>query len=124
MKIIINEKNIDRIEAAIKEAEGRATCRTITAREVLRTAEEITRKLGISKKNLVGVKAEVDSNAQKLPNAYKWNAESTHFSIEAVASGWALTGIWRDDLWQRNNTVRIVLTETAEQAILAKYKGF
>ncbi len=39
--IIINDKNMDRISAAIAEAEGKATARTIDVKDIVRACETI-----------------------------------------------------------------------------------
>lgn len=118
MKIIVNEKNKNRIEDAIRKAEGKSTSRTISADKIINAVEKINNKLGISKQDLIGVKAEVDLNAQKLPSAYKWTAMSTHFTIEGCASGWALINVKRAYLWQRKDEVIINLTDKAKDAIV------
>ena len=110
-----------KLSDAIAEAEGRATVRTITAREVIEAVSEIDRKLNITKKAKEGVMAWIDPNAQKFPNAYKWTPVSTHVKLE-FRGGWKVTRIERS----RCDKTRCILTLTpdAEQAILDNYRRF
>lgn len=120
MKIIIKESNLDRIAAEIKEAEGRATARTITAREILTAAESVTRHLNIPKKAMVGVAASVDLCAQDFPRAYKYTPESTHFCMVYTPSGWALVGVGRSNTRSKNHAVEFKFTDAAREAIIAR----
>jgi hypothetical protein len=118
MKIIIKEANLDKLTAAIKAAEGRATARTITAKDIISAAEKVTRHLSIPKKTMIGVTADVDINAQDFPSAYKYTPESTQFSMVYCASGWAMDGICRGITRRANRAVDIQLTEAAKEAVL------
>ena len=120
MKIIVKEANADRINAAIKEAEGRATARTITAMDVNSAAEKITRRLNISKTALKGVSAHVDPWAQDFPRAYKYTPESTQFDLIYTGSGWALVNVDRDRTHGARNAAQIRLTDAARAAVLDK----
>jgi hypothetical protein len=120
MKIIVKEANADRINAAIKEAEGRATARTITAKDVISAAEKITRRLDISKTALKGVSAHVDAWAQDFPRAYKYTPESTQFDLIHTGSGWALVNVDRDRTHGARDAAQIRLTDAARAAVLDK----
>jgi hypothetical protein len=119
MKIIIKEANQEKINAAIREAEGRATARTITAQDIISAAEKVTKHLGIPMKAMIDVVAHVDINAQDFPRAYKYVPESTQFRMIRTASGWALTDIYRDRTHRSGHAAEIRLTETAKEAVLA-----
>lgn len=112
------------IEEAIKQAEGRATVRTITAAKLIMTLADVEDKLGISKKSLQGIKVCADLNAQKLPNAYKWRAESTHFTAEYKSGNWVITDIRRDYLSQRNTEIEIVHTDASKAALIERFTRF
>ena len=118
MKIIIKEANIEKITAAIKEAEGRASARTVTAEEIIKVAKRITRNLDITKKAMVGIRAYVDPNAQDFPSAYKYTPESTQFGMIYTSSGWAMTSISRCKTKGSRHAVALILTEEAKAAVI------
>jgi len=118
MKTIINEANKDKLTAAIKEAEGRASVRCITAEDIIMAADKITKRLGVTKKNLIGSVALVDINAQDFPNAYRYTPESTQFRMEYTASGWAVTEIMRARTHAAGHAATITLTDAAQQEII------
>ena len=124
MKIIVKESNFDKIKQAIKVAEGRATARTICASDIFTAVQYIEQYLDIPKKLLLGVKAQVDYNAQNFPNAYKYIPESTHFELERVASGWAVTAIYRGRCGGPKSTYHLKLTEEAKAAIIQRCTWF
>lgn len=118
MKIIVNEKNKEKINAAIKAAEGRATARTIKFYDIECAIERIEKKLGIPAAHMRGIRALVDVNAQKFPAAYNFTPESTHFRLERFASGWAVTDIWRGRTEGPKKTYQMILTDEAKEAII------
>lgn len=120
MKIIAKDSNKDKLEAAIRSAEGRATARTISADIIIRTAERITRYLDIPKKRMIGIIADVDYNAQDFPRAYKYTPESTRFLMEYTASGWAVYAIDRNTTRRASQAVIFTLTEEAKAEILSR----
>lgn len=124
MKILINEKNADKINAAIKEAEGRASVRTVTFTEVMKSVKHIETVLGIPKAKMVGIIADVDYHAQNFPNAYKCTPESTHFCMERTKSGWVLYSVSRETTRRMTHGYRLTLTETAKAAIIESMKEF
>lgn len=91
MKIKISEKNIEKIQAALDKANGKATQHTFDTRGVLGEIERIEAALAyLPKCEWVGVQAFCESG-QKLPNAYKYPRLITRVTIERFASGWFLT---------------------------------
>lgn len=107
---------------AIKEAEGRATARTITAEIVLKTLSEVENRLNIAKKYLKGVKVIANPNAQTFPRAYKYTAESTYFCAEHNGKAWKITNIYREEC--ENTRVNIELTDDAKAAIIRNAERF
>lgn len=114
----ISIKNIEKLTEAINAAEGRATARTITAQGITRQLEYIEKTLRIKKKDMVGIKTDVDIHAQNFPNAYKYRPESTHFRAERRSSGWYITDIYRCYTRGAGHEVKMTLTEEAEKAII------
>lgn len=119
----INMKNANAIEMltkAIKEEEGRATARTITAEEVVDELERIETRLGIAKKALNGVRVLVDMNAQSFPNAYKYTPESTHFEATFKNGSWRVTNIYRLRCCSPNKRVEVAHTEESRKAVIER----
>lgn len=102
MKIIVNEKNIEKLEKEIAKAEGRATARTITASDIKDSIKSVEKKLSTILKvsDWKGLKFDIDVNAQPFPSAYKYQPESTQFRIERFTSGWGVIAISRDNCGQ------------------------
>lgn len=116
--IIINKTNKMRIEAIITEAQGRARERLLTFADIVKATEKIEKKLGITKKSLEGTIADIDIHAQDFPRAYKYRAESTHFSAEYRGGKWRLNSVIRYYTRGRLHTYQIKLSDTAKAAIL------
>ena len=96
--IKITEANKEKIAAAIKEEEGRATARTASATDLFEAVRDVTARLdnlGVLKKNRNGMEFHVCPEAQKFPSAYKYNPEATCFWIKGTATSWVLTSINR-----------------------------
>lgn len=97
--IKITEANREKIAAAIKEAEGRATARTATAKDLFDSVKEIENRLSnlnVPKNKRKEMSFRICPEAQKFPGAYKWNPEATCFWIIGTSSGWNLILILRD----------------------------
>ena len=120
--IILKENNIEKIEQVLKEVQKRSKVRNITVDEIFKAAVYITNEIKISKKAMNGTKVYVDLNADKYPNAYKFNPESTHFTLLFDKGKWRVTNIART-LQNKSCPYRydIVLSETAKEAILNRY---
>ena len=95
-EIVIKEANKEKINNIIKEAEGKASARTIDYDYIVRAIKEIEDKFWlIHKKDMEGMIVCVDMHAQQYPKAYKHTPESTQFSIVKAESGWKLRWIER-----------------------------
>ena len=107
-EIIVAESNKDKIEAIIKEAEGKASARTIGYDDITKAIAKVEEELnGIPKKYLEDTVVECDPWAQKLPSAYKYRAESTQFVITFRKGKWRVSNIRRYYLNQCAGTCRI-----------------
>lgn len=80
---------------AIKQAQGRAQTRTITAGDIYDELMSYELRLHIPKKYMAGIRVTIDHNAQKFPNAYKYTPESTYFTAEHNGKEWIVTDIGR-----------------------------
>lgn len=120
-KIIrVNDENLEIIEKAIAEAEGKATARTISAGAIIGAAEEIEQYLAIPKKALEGTKVSVDLNAQVFPNSYtnRHTPISTHFDLVYIHREWRLDRVYRARTNSPLNKYQITLTPEGKQAVL------
>lgn len=113
----INIENRDKLETALKEAQGKATTRTIDVDRIFSVLKHVEERLGIGKTALKGTKVHF-TGAEKFAKAYRYIPESTHF--EAVHSGktWFVTSITRDTCPQRQDAVDVALSDTAKDAVL------
>lgn len=124
LNIAITEENKDKIEQAIKAAEGRATARTISYGRIVSTLETVEKTLGIAKSHMTGIKINVDYWAQQFPGAYDHIPYSTHFTATKTASGWKLTKVFRDKCRGKTQTHLVTLTKKAEEAIIKSKSKF
>jgi hypothetical protein len=122
-KLYIDEKNRDAIQAAIENAEGKATARTLTVADLeskLGSAERML--MWPSKKDLAGTRVRVHASTEKLPSAYRYRADSTQAVCEHDGKGWILVEVERDTLRQSSANkygLEIEPSEGARAHILA-----
>lgn len=122
--IIANANNVEKMNKAIADAEGRATARTISADDIMDALDAIEKRLGIPKAHMVGIRAEVDVNAQTFPNAYKYRPESTQFTAVRTASGWKVTDIYRGTTRGPSTRYVLALTDKARESIIKSMEHF
>lgn len=122
--MIVKESNKDKINAMIKEVEGRSTARTIDYRDIVFNIATIERTLGIPKKYMVGIEVNVDKHAQDFPNAYKYTPYSTQYTIKRKASGWDLISVKRNRTRRLKQEYLLQLTDTAKEAIIKTKECF
>ena len=109
----INVANIEKLTEAIAKAEGRATARTITAQDIIKTLD----KIKVPKSRLHGTKVYYDGG-QHFPNAYKYRPESTHWMAENKHGKWYVTAICRATCPNRSNSGSIEFSEEAKAWIV------
>lgn len=114
MKIIITNK--EKLNEAIREAEGKATARTIDAERIEGILNEIGE--GIAKAKLHGTKVYYDG-AEHFANSYKYRPMSTHFQAENIKGKWYVTNIFRDTCPRRVNNTLICYSEEAKSVIIS-----
>ena len=114
----INITNEEKLATAIKEAEGRATVRTVTVADIRRTLSRIDD--GIAKAKLDGTKVHY-TGAEHFPNAYKYRPESTHWIAENIKGRWYVTDIFRGTCPNRTTwNTEVNFSEEAKKAIIDK----
>lgn len=114
----------DLLGTAIKEAEGKARERTITADQIVAAVSEIDQKLSISKKAMEGLTVDVDINAQDFPHAYKFTPMSSQFQAEFKNGSWRIICIARDRCRRHAQNVIITHTEASREAIVDRFTTF
>ncbi len=117
----INVNNEKKLIEALDEVQKRSKTRTVEAKDIKAAASRIENALGIPKKHMTGIKAEVDINAQDFPHAYKYSPESTVFDLERTATGWVVTDIRRDKPHARFKEIYLTLTDEAKNALIARF---
>lgn len=119
----IYSTDTDKLNAAITEAEGRATARTMNAEYVgSKLFYVVNRYLNdMPKKALTGTRATVHASTKKLPSSYKYRAESTQAEFLHDGKGWTLVSVWRGTLRQSSAAkegVELELSDTAKEWLL------
>ena len=123
--IIICEKNCEAIENMITQAEGKATARCLTFKDLTFRIAQLETALGIAKKDMEGLKYDLDDNAQNFPHAYKYKADSTHAVIERRGGKWRLVDVHRGTCRGEKHTFHcLVMPTEAETAILDARRCF
>ena len=117
-----SKSTLNALEAALKEANGRATARTLDVDGIVEYLHSYMLRLDISKKALTGTEVTVHASMEQLPRAYKWNADSTKASFLFDGKKWKFLTAERSRLVQRCGSYHVVatLSQTAIEAITSK----
>ena len=116
--IIVADRNRDKITEAIKTAEGRSRERTITVDQIFEFCNVIAKLYRIYKKDLEGSTFYVDRYAQNFPAAYKYRAQSTHFTVRYEKGRFLLTDVCRDYTQRESQRVFADLSQATKAAII------
>lgn len=126
MKIKIENKNKEKLEAALKEVNGKATSLTVTSlTELLAVVERAERKIHmIPKKDQVGIA--VTYRPCGPSKSYKWQSATTCIKVERFPSGWFLVEADRAEIWPIAKEVFQVAVspDQAEIIRIAAMQGF
>lgn len=118
----INAHDTEALQAAITEKEGRASARTLSAEDAADRLDRVVYNAlhNMPKKYLAGCRAIVHASTERLPNAYKYRADSTKAVFEHDGKDWMLAEIRRDGLVQKSARfgVQLDLTDTAKEWII------
>lgn len=110
------------LQAVITETEGRASARTLSAEDAAYTLDSVVCNAlhNMPKKYLAGCRATVHASTERLPNAYKYRADSTKAVFEHDGKDWMLVEVRRDGLVQRSARfgAQLELTEAAREWII------
>lgn len=95
-KIRFSEANRAKIDEFITKVEGRARERRLTVSDLTFYIDLLEKKFSmVTKKSLEGLKVEVNVNAQKFPNAYKFEPQATLVWVRRQGGQWVITDISR-----------------------------
>ena len=122
--MIVNGKNKAKISKMIREAEGKASARTITYEDILNDIKWIEAEIAIPQKSMIGVSVDVDHHAQNFPSAYRYIPMSTHYTITKKPSGWDLMSVDRETTRREGHRFSVTLTESAKTAIIKRLSDF
>lgn len=121
--IIINERNIQKIEKALNEVQKRCTARTINYYDIINELKSVSNQFSkvCTKKAFENTEILIDVNGQVFPKAYEFSAKSTQFRAVYSKGKWRLVYLGRD--WCRTYSQRwnIFLSDTAKQCILETF---
>lgn len=98
MRMKLNIKDMERVQATIDIVQSRSHIRNIDAPDVAAAIAYIENKLSnlLPKKDWCGISVRVDKHAQTFPGSYRGIPESTVFTVERFPSGWFITSLLRD----------------------------
>ena len=118
------KKELAKLVAALADANGRATARTLSADECAEYIAKFEERTGISKKAMTGTVVIVHGSMGQLPQAYRYRADSTKALFQYDGSAWRFLDAKRSILRQRSSWIHIIasFSPTAKDAIAAKYE--
>lgn len=117
--IIINGKHKEKLTAALAEEQRRARARTLTVENIEAQLQGITAELNLSKTAMDGIEVEF-TGAEKLPSAYKYTPESTHYRAVFKGGFWRITDIGRYTCPNSDYPYHIILTDKAKERIISR----
>lgn len=120
-KVVLKEKNRERIENELKTVQHRCTVRLISFDDIVKMSKKIKKYYNLSNKELNGCKFVVDVHAQTFPSAYKYTPESTKFILEFNNSYWKVLDVFRAETNKDGGVIEARLTELAKQAIIEHF---
>jgi hypothetical protein len=113
-----------KIIEALEKAQGRCKERTVEPEDIFKAIKDIEEELKIPKCRMDGITVDVDVFAQKFPNAYKYTAMSTHFSLKFKSGKYYLTDVFRGACRTSGNPYKLELTPESIEALVDRFKEF
>lgn len=124
MKIKVNENNIQKLEEALAQANGKSRERLVHAEDLQKAVNRIREKFDVPKCKMEGLKVRVDLNAQSKPRAYKHAMYSTFLTIEFSKTDAYLVDCERDYTEERFPFRVINFPDSVREAICEKFNKF
>lgn len=127
MKIKINDKNTAALEAALANANGKATAHTFKwAFEIIGVAQQAEAKLNslsLGKGSRSGAIATANSGG-KVPNAYKYTRITSTAVIVRGSSAWFLIDLLTSESFRRTaGAVHVSLTSSQDAEVTATFRA-
>lgn len=119
-QIIINEGNREVINNTIREAEGRATARTINFDDCMAAVKRIDAQLDLPQRAKNGIIADVDIHAQSFAGSYKGTPMSTQIRVIYKGGTWRLMSVRRANTQSPANTYQVYLTDIAKEELMKR----
>ena len=118
------KKELAKLVAALAEANGLATARTLSADECAEYISSFEEHTAVSKKAMAGTIVTVHGSMERLPKAYRYRADSTKAAFQYDGKTWQFLSAERSTLKQRSSYVHVIasFSPTAKDAIAAKYE--
>jgi hypothetical protein len=121
MKIKIESKNENEIQAALAAVNGKALSFTITSYAQVEAyaagVEDVVKKTKLPKKERLGIRAYI-TPAGPSAKSYKYASKSTGLTIEYGAAGWYLVRVASTDVFPRQpERIKITITQAQRDAI-------
>lgn len=110
----------EKIDDVIKEIEGKATARTITAADIIEELYTYENTLGIPKKYMEGIKVTINPHAQQFPGAYKYTPMSTKAQAVYKNGSWRIFDVYRGKC--TNTRISADLPKETKDKIIEKYQ--
>lgn len=101
------------LETILNQVQAKVRERKTTYTDIQRAVTAIETRLDnlkVLKKDRIGMKFQINPNAQTFPNAYKGIPEATNVSLELTSTGWKVYSIERT----RCGTKTIIFLNEAE----------
>jgi len=117
----------DDIEKTLDVLQSRSQTRTTNYDELqvlVARIEDTLKTLGIPKKLWDGMRFRIDANAQKFPNAYKYEPMSTVVTIQRFSKDWFVVAMARERCNERKVQIETAYTDEQKQAILIQARKF
>lgn len=119
INIRIEEKNRDKINAAIKEAEGKARERLMDYDMLIKNIQIFERHYAMTtKKHWENMRVVINPHAENFPHAYKYTPYGTVCTIFRTKGKWNLVYVERDYVnGEKNFKVKNMSEETKKEII-------
>lgn len=107
----------------LNELQNRCEQRLLSVESCSEYLKKVERVLGVTKKAMTGTKVVVHATMEKLPNSYRYTANSTKAVFTFDGKHWRFVKAYRDRLIQKTNAyhTELELSDSAQEAIIQMY---
>lgn len=117
------KKDEKALSSKLNELQGRCKERLLSVEDCEHRLNKVDCFLNITNKAMTGTKVIVHSDMQKLPNCYRYVANSTKAVFVYDGKHWCFMSAYRDKMIQKGIAYHceIELSDTAQDAVLRRY---